>query len=208
MLKRTLRTSPSETTYVFPSSRCSPLRRRFRVRPGRTRSSHRITSARMKPRAMSVWIDSAASSAVCPRRSVQARASVSPAVKNVIRSSDGGEPADDVRQRRRPPSRNCAASSGGRSASSTSSCGRALRAVHDREQRLRRQRLELGRKLAGRRAARAPASTCASSSSRSSASARLAGSPDFASFGRARAGARRGRGRRPAARAPASGGLP
>ena len=46
-----------------------------------------MTSQRMNPRAMSEWIVPAASSAVSPRRSVHARVSFSPAVKNVTRSS-------------------------------------------------------------------------------------------------------------------------
>ena len=97
---------------------------------------------------MSVWIAAAASSAVCPRRSVQPRASVSPAVKNVIRPSASNRrwttssSADS-------PSRNSAASSSGQ----LGQLGLELqvdpgRAVHDRDDRLRRQRLELGRQLA------------------------------------------------------------
>jgi hypothetical protein len=86
MLKRMFRTSPSWTSYVFPSSRCVPRREASACEPAASRSSVEIVSQRMKPRAMSEWIDAAASSAVCPRRSVQARVSFSPAVKNVIRS--------------------------------------------------------------------------------------------------------------------------
>src|SRR5581483_291877 len=120
-LKRTFRTSPSSTTYVLPSSRCLPARETSACDPAATRSSQRTTSQRMKPRAMSVWIVAAASSAVCPRRSVHARVSFSPAVKKVIRSSVSAscrttEPSADS-----PPPRNSAASSSGSSASSASS---------------------------------------------------------------------------------------
>ena len=55
----------------------------------------------MNPRAMSVWICSAASSAVSPRFSVQARASVSPAVKYEIRSSCSNRSRQDALERRR-----------------------------------------------------------------------------------------------------------
>ena len=77
----------------------------------------------MNPRAMSEWIEAAASSAVCPRRSVHARVSFSPAVKNVIRSSASrrrritSSSADAL-----PSSRNSAASASDISASSASSC--------------------------------------------------------------------------------------
>ena len=50
---------------------------------------------------MSEWIVSAASSAVWPLRSVHARVSLSPAVKNVIRSSASLQPRDDLLERRR-----------------------------------------------------------------------------------------------------------
>ena len=101
----------------------------------------------MKPRAMSVWIVAAASSAVCPPRSVQARVSFSPAVKNVIR------PSASLRRRTTSssadgPSRNSAASSSESSASSASSLQSIPRGpVLDGQQRLRRQRVELGRQL-------------------------------------------------------------
>ena len=58
--------------------------RASRTRPGRCQP---ITSARMKPRAMSEWILPAASTAVEPSRTVQARASMGPAVKNEISPS-------------------------------------------------------------------------------------------------------------------------
>ena len=65
-LKRTFRTSPSATSYVFPSSRMSPRLAASACEPHSTSASQRITSARMKPCAMSVWISAAASSAVRP----------------------------------------------------------------------------------------------------------------------------------------------
>ena len=71
---------------------------------------------------MSVWIVPAASSAVCPRRSVHARVSCSPAVKNVIRSSADASRAATSSSADEPPPRNSAASSSGSSASSASSC--------------------------------------------------------------------------------------
>ena len=46
-----------------------------------------MTSARMNPRARSVWMRPAAACAFCPRRIVQARVSFGPVVKNGIRSS-------------------------------------------------------------------------------------------------------------------------
>src|SRR6478736_642906 len=55
-----LRTSPSSTTYVFPSRRCFPARAASACPPASTRSSHRTTSQRMRPRAMSEWIVSPA----------------------------------------------------------------------------------------------------------------------------------------------------
>ena len=205
MLKRTLRTSPSETTYVLPSSRCRPCAAAFACEPSRTRSSQRITSARMKPRAMSEWIVSAASRAVWPRRSVHARASVSPAVMNVIRSSASVRRRATSARAEGRPSRNAAASSSGSSASSSSSfASSSSRAVDDREQRLRRQRLELGRQLARVRERRAGLHVgeqlLEPRRPRPASPARPTSPPSR----RARAGARRGRGRRPAARAGAS----
>ena len=102
----------------------------------------------MKPRAMSVWISAAASIAVRPPRSVQARASVGPIVKKVIRPSESfslratSSSAD-------APSRNAAASSSESSASSASSW-RSMPPgpVLDDDHRLRRQRLERVRDLA------------------------------------------------------------
>ena len=61
-----------------------------------------MTSQRMNPRARSVWTAAAASSAVSPRSSVQARASLSPAVKNVIRSAASKASPEDSLERRRP----------------------------------------------------------------------------------------------------------
>ena len=85
----------------LPSSRCRPRRAASACEPHSSRSSQRITSQRMKPRAMSEWIDSAASSAVWPCRSVHERASVSPTVKNVDQPERVLEPEHDVVERRR-----------------------------------------------------------------------------------------------------------
>src|SRR5205814_298707 len=123
-LKRTLRTSPSSTTYVLPSSCCLPARAASACPPDATRSSQRTISQRMKPRAMSEWIVSAASSAVSPRLSVQARVSLSPAVKNVIRSRVSASRRTTSPSADSPPPRNSPASSGERSTSSASSCRR------------------------------------------------------------------------------------
>ena len=97
---------------------------------------------------MSVWIAAAASSAVCPRRSVQPRASGSPAVKNVIRPSASNRPVHDLVERRL-----ALAELGGLLLGKLGQLGLELqvdpgRAVHDRDDRLRRQRLELGWQLA------------------------------------------------------------
>src|SRR5262245_21547841 len=74
----------------------------------------------MKPRAMSVWIVAAASSAVSPCASVQARVSFSPPVKNVS-SPAVSKRFDSTCSKPPGPSRNSAASSGDSSASSASS---------------------------------------------------------------------------------------
>ena len=141
-----------------------------------------MTSQRMKPRAMSEWIEPAASSAR-PCLSVHERASVSPTVKNVM------SPRASLRRRTTSssadaPERNSAASS-----------SESLRELHlegavdpagpvlERDERLRRQRLELRGEIAfplGERVAfvevvRAGVVV-------SSASCRFARSPDFASF--------------------------
>ena len=159
----------------------------------------------MKPRAMSEWIVSAASSAVRPRRSVHARVSLSPAVKKLI------SPSSSLSRRTTSSSADAPSRNVGRFLlGQLRQLGLELevdpvRAVLDREQRLRRQRLEPGRQLARpvrERAAcvdvrehplelrRPPAAASARPTSPAS-------SP-------ARADARRGRGRRRAARAAAS----
>src|SRR5919109_647619 len=53
-LNRMFRTSPSATTYPFPSSRCTPRRAASAREPASTRSFQATTSQRMNPRAMSV----------------------------------------------------------------------------------------------------------------------------------------------------------
>ena len=99
---------------------------------------------------MSEWIVAAASSAVWPSRSVHARVSFSPAVKNVIRPSASLQaaarprPAPTARRGTRRPPRPKALPAPPRA------CSRSPRSVLDRDQRLRRQRVEL------RRAARRP----------------------------------------------------
>ena len=102
----------------------------------------------MNPRAMSVWIEAAASSAVLPFRSVQARASVSPAVKKTTRSRTDASRRTTSSSAEEPPFRNCAASSAGRSRSGLEREVDAVGPVHDRDQRLRRQRLQLRRQPA------------------------------------------------------------
>ena len=142
-----------------------------------------MTSQRMKPRAMSEWIVAAASSAVWPLRSVQARVSLSPAVKNVIRPSASFSRRDDLVERRRPvaelrrllvgqlgelglelavdPAGPFSTASSGFVVSGSSSAGSSP----------------------GQSASGCPASRCASSArQRRRARARLAASPDFACF--------------------------
>ena len=144
-----LRTSPSRTTYVFPSRRCLPCFATSACEPASTRSCQSTTSQRMKPRAMSEWIAPAASRAVSPFRSVHARVSFSPAVKNVIRSSASRSRAGDLVQRRR-------AAVAERRRLLLRQLGQlglelqvdAAGAVLDGDERLRRQRLELAGQLA------------------------------------------------------------
>src|SRR6266699_1992506 len=92
--------------------------------PAFRRSSHPITSARMKPRSRSVWIAPAACCAGEPHGTVHARTSSSPTVKNeqspsssyvarIRRSSAGSASPSSLRKD--------AASSGGSSAISASS---------------------------------------------------------------------------------------
>ena len=97
-----------------------PRRAASACEPASSRSPVAITSQRMKPRAMSEWIVAAASSAVWPRRSVHARVSFSPAVKNVI-SPSACSSSRTTSSSADGPSRNSAASSSESSASSASS---------------------------------------------------------------------------------------
>ena len=137
----------------------------------------------MKPRAMSLWIVAAASSAFWPRRSVQARVSFSPAVKNVIRSSssrrrlvtspsaDGRPPGTPPPPRRaarraRPRARGRSPPARSRSRAAASSSAARARAGSS----------------PGHSASVLPSSRCASSRSSSAASARSVASPDFACF--------------------------
>ena len=133
---------------------------------------------------MSEWIAPAASSAVSPSCSVQARVSFSPAVKNVIRSSAS-------RSRRTTSSsaeRAAVAERRGLLVGQLRELRLELQVdpagpVDDRDQRLRRQRLELrpaARRDTRRAARRRP--TWASTVRSSSTSARSFASPDFACF--------------------------
>ena len=103
----------------------------------------------MKPRAMSVWIAPAASSAVWPLRSVHARVSCSPGREERDQVERVAQPARDLVERR------LAAVAERRRllVGQLGELGLELEvdpagAVDDRDQRLRRQRLELGRQLA------------------------------------------------------------
>ena len=134
----------------------------------------------MKPRAMSVWIASAASSAVSPRVSVQARVSVGPAVKNVIRSA-AAKISRSTDSSADGPSRNSAASSGGISASSASS----LRSIPPGPFSIRTSGFVVSGSSSrgsspGYSESGCPASACASTRSSSETSSRRRGSPDFA----------------------------
>src|SRR5579862_710495 len=145
------------------------------------RSSQRTTSQRMKPRAISVWIVAAASIAVRPRRSVHARVSFSPAVKNVIRSRVSARRRTIDARADSPPARNSAASSSVISASSASSC-RSIPAgpfTIDRSGFLV-SGSSSGGSSSPQSASVFPESRCASSRSSSSASCFSFASPDFA----------------------------
>src|SRR5262249_55571739 len=85
-LNRKCTTSPSWITYSLPSIRSAPASLHFASLPYFSRSSQRITSARMKPRSMSLWILPAARGASVPRGTGHARHSSGPAVSMLIRS--------------------------------------------------------------------------------------------------------------------------
>ena len=133
---------------------------------------------------MSLWIVSAASSAVDPLRSVHARVSFSPAVKNVIRSSVSTSPRTTA-PRADSPSRNDAASSSESSASSASS----FRSVPSGPLTISMIGLTVSSSSSGG-ISTSPVSSltawrfsrCAASCSRFSTSARSFVSPDFACF--------------------------
>ena len=136
----------------------------------------------MKPRAMSEWIDAAASSAVWPRRSVQARVSFSPAVKNVIRSS-ASRSRRTTSSSAEGPSRYSAASASDISASSASSC----RSIPPGPFSTASSGFVVsGSSSAGSSPGKSrsvcPASRCASSACSCSTSLRSDASPDFACF--------------------------
>src|SRR5579884_2233832 len=135
----------------------------------------------MKPRAMSEWIVSAASSALSPRCSVHARVSFSPAVKNVIRSSVSTSLRTTSPSADSPPPRNSAASSAESSASSASSC----RSMPSPPLTSSRSGFVVSGSSSGgsspsHSASVPPASRCASSRSSSAASALSRASPDLA----------------------------
>ena len=70
-LKRNNSTSPSFTTYSFPSLLTSPCRKRFQPL-AETKSSNATVSARMNPFPKSEWITPAAAGALSPSWIVQA----------------------------------------------------------------------------------------------------------------------------------------
>ena len=154
---------------------------------------------------MSVWIFAAASSAVWPPRSVQARASVGPIVKKVIRPSASLSRSRDLLERRR-----AFAEGGGFLLGELGELGLELevdsaRAVLDDHHRLRRQRLERVRDLAlvvGDRPTGLDVRQQRLEARRPPASA--SGRPTSPADAPARGASRRGRGRRRAARASAS----
>src|SRR5512132_3967011 len=134
----------------------------------------------MNPRAMSVWIAAAASSAVRPCASVQARVSLSPPVKKVSRPAVSKRFAS-TRSKPAGPSRNSAASSGESSASSASS----LRSIPPSPLTISTTGFVVSGSSAGGNspsyALRSPpASACARMRSSSAASSRSRASPDFA----------------------------
>ena len=160
----------------------------------------------MKPRAMSVWIVAAASSAVSPR-------SKRPGARLLVA---GGEEADQVERLEEPPHdlarapRALAERGGLLVGSSSASSASSLPSIPpgpftSGEQRLRRQRLELGRQLAGvvgQPAARVDVREHLLERRRPRRAA--PDRPTSPVSARARAAARRGRGRRRAARAGGS----
>src|SRR5581483_6871516 len=75
-------TSPSCTTYSLPSRRTSACSRHAASDPRCSSGSQATTSARMKPRWISLWISPAASWALVPLGMDHARFSSSPTVKN------------------------------------------------------------------------------------------------------------------------------
>ena len=132
---------------------------------------------------MSEWIAAAASSAVWPRRSGQARVSFSPAVKNVIRSSSSRRRRATSSSAEGAPSRNAAASSSEARRARPRARGRSRRA-RSRPRSAASSSAARARPAARRRRPRAacPASTAARTSRSRSTSARSFGSPDFACF--------------------------
>ena len=144
------RTSPSWTSYVFPSSRCVPRFDASACEPASSRSCVEIVSQRMKPRAMSEWIDAAASSAVWPSaerprpRLLLARGEERDQVERVAQA------ADHLVERRRAPLLAELRRVGVRHLRELRLQLQVdpVRPVLDREQRLRRQGLELLRQLA------------------------------------------------------------
>ena len=180
-LKRTLRTSPSWTTYSLPSRRCRPRRAASARLPASTRSRQLITSQRMKP-AGDVGVNCRGGIESCRALLERPRARLRVAAGEEGEEPDGlEEPRQDGVEARRP----------------VAELGRLLRRqlgelglelevepsgpVDHSDQWLRRQRFQLGRKRRrGRRSASCPASTCARTRSSWATSSRSLGSPDFA----------------------------
>ena len=100
-VERMLSTSPSATTYVFPSRRCVPRFAASAREPASSRSPAEMTSQRMKPRAMSERIVAAASSAVWPR-GASTPASPSPRREERDQAERVLQPSHDLVERRRP----------------------------------------------------------------------------------------------------------
>ena len=182
-LKRTLSTSPSATTYVLPSSRCVPRLAASACDPAASRSSASDHLAADEA-AGDVGVDR--------RRRLEGGLPVAerPGARLLVADGEEGDqperllqPAHDLVERRRAVAKLGRLLVGQVGELRLELAVDPVRAVLDREERLRRQRVEL-------RAAARPASRRASSRRRGaraaptsvSSSVRLAGSPDFASF--------------------------
>ena len=135
---------------------------------------------------MSVWIDAAASRAVAPRGSVQARVSFSPAVKKAIRSSASKRRADDRGRARSGPS---SGTPPPRPASSSASSASSLRSIAESDRPVQSSttssRLVVSGSSSGGRSPGQSARICRPPGGRAPpraapTSSRSSGSPDFA----------------------------